>query len=407
MTDDDLEQRLRSHFRAIDPGRAPRGLALTIGEALGRRPNRPAFTVRARPALAAALAVVLIVGLGLGLGLHPGGFLSSAVIPPSPTAVAASSEASARPSVTPAPTLASPTPAPVPAVSSVAFFDAAHGLVVGATTTGDAAVWRTSDGGSTWAETDLAMPPLAFVTVSGPSSAWATVLCPNPAWTGDTCSVIASADGGVTWHTVSDRKLVGLSFVDAENGWGFVSGEASPGGVGGLLSTADGGRTWTALPASPCREIGWLVSVSFVDRRHGWVGCAGMAGAGQAPKGIAETTDGGRTWTVRARVGPPSGPVGSISIGDYLDGIAMRPSGVGLAWEGRGGTLRTTDGGRTWTPMPPGGSDAGPIPAGGWAITDRDWLILLWDPNAQAAVLYATHDGGATWRAVSHVPGTS
>ena len=42
MTDDDLEQRLRSHFRAIDPGRAPRGLALTIGEALGRRPNRPA-----------------------------------------------------------------------------------------------------------------------------------------------------------------------------------------------------------------------------------------------------------------------------------------------------------------------------------------------------------------------------
>jgi hypothetical protein len=56
--------------------------------------------------------------------------------------------------------------------------------------------------------------------------------------------------------------------------------------------------------------------------------------------------------------------------------------------------------------MPPGGSGAGPIPAGGWAITDRDWLILLWDPNAQATVLYATDDGGATWRVVSHVPGT-
>lgn len=131
-----------------------------------------------------------------------------------------------------------------------------------------------------------------------------------------------------------------------------------------------------------------------------------MSGAGQAPKGVAETTDGGQTWTVRARVTPPSSPVGSISISDYLDGIAMRPSGVGLAWEGRGGTLRTTDGGRTWTPMPPGGSDAGPIPAGGWAITDRDWLILLWDPNAQTTVLYATDDGGATWRVVSHVPGT-
>jgi photosystem II stability/assembly factor-like uncharacterized protein len=233
------------------------------------------------------------------------------------------------------------------------------------------------------------------------------VQCPNPAWTGDTCSVIASADGGATWRTVSDRKLVGLSFVDAEHGWGVTPGGPSPDGVvGGLLLTADGGRTWTALPASPCREIGWPVSVSFVGRLHGWVGCAGMSGAGEAPKGVAETTDGGRTWTVRARVTPPSSPVGSISISDYLDGIAMRPSGVGLAWEGLGGTLRTTDGGRTWTPMPPGGSGAGPIPAGGWAITDRDWLILLWDPNAQATVLYATDDGGATWRVVSHVPGT-
>jgi hypothetical protein len=124
-----------------------------------------------------------------------------------------------------------------------------------------------------------------------------------------------------------------------------------------------------------------------------------------AAKGVAETTDGGRTWVLRARVTPPGGPpaVGAISMADYLDGISMRPSGLGLAWEGRGGTMRTADGGGTWTPMPPGGSDAGPIPAGGWAVTDRDWLILLWDPNVQATVLYATHDGGGTWQAVSQV----
>lgn len=332
MTDDDLEQRLRSHFRAIDPGRAPRGLAVTIGEALERRPNRPAFTVRARPAFAVALAVVLVVGLGLGLGLRPGGFLSSAVMPSSPTPVpspkvecselaAADCAPAAKAALsaiagqgglpirvdlgsgvfcptpgllferttcpggslpppeggqwighalvtfegsvaqgylniakngstfraaliavaTPAPstigpdiTFASAIPAPRPVASSVAFFDTARGLVVGATPSGEAAVWRTGDGGGTWAETDLAMPPLAFVTVSGPSSAWATVQCPNPAWTGDTCSVIATADGGVTWHPVSDRNLVGLSFVDAENGWGVVFGGPSP--VGGRCS---------------------------------------------------------------------------------------------------------------------------------------------------------------------------
>jgi len=55
--------------------------------------------------------------------------------------------------------------------------------------------------------------------------------------------------------------------------------------------------------------------------------------------------------------------------------------------------------------MPPGGSDNGPIPTGGWAITDRDWLILLSDPNAQGGtLLYATHDGGGTWQVVSRVP---
>jgi hypothetical protein len=37
--------------------------------------------------------------------------------------------------------------------------------------------------------------------------------------------------------------------------------------------------------------------------------------------------------------------------------------------------------------MPPGTSDNGPVQAGGWVITDRDWVILLLKPNAQAAVL--------------------
>ena len=37
MTDDEFEQRLRAHYRAIDPGLAPRGLGVRIGDALERR----------------------------------------------------------------------------------------------------------------------------------------------------------------------------------------------------------------------------------------------------------------------------------------------------------------------------------------------------------------------------------
>jgi photosystem II stability/assembly factor-like uncharacterized protein len=207
---------------------------------------------------------------------------------------------------------------------------------------------------------------------------------------------------------VSDGAFNAVSLVDAEHGWAVAP--PTPGADSyRLLATADSGRTWSALPAAPCSTIGFPVGLSFVSRLHGWVGCAGMGGAGQAPKGVAETTDGGRTWHLRARVAPFGGlpDVGSIPMRDYLDGLAMRSSGIGLVWEGRGGTLRTADGGRTWTPMPPGGSDNGPIPAGGWAITDRDWVILLSDPNAQGGILlYATHDGGGTWQAVSAVPPT-
>jgi photosystem II stability/assembly factor-like uncharacterized protein len=299
--------------------------------------------------------------------------------------------------------------APVATVSSVAFFDAAHGLVVGATPDGRGAVWRSADGGRTWAEARSGTGALVFVAVAGRSRAWTSPAC-VPETIARGCTLLASTDGGRTWSVVSDRAFNAASFVDADHGWAVAP--PTPGaGTYRILATADGGRSWAALPAAPCRTIGFPVAVSFVSRLHGWIGCAGEGSAGQAPKAVAETTDGGRTWHVRARATPPrSRPgdpadVGSISMSDYLDGIAMRPSGLGLAWEGRGGTLRTTDGGRTWRTMPPGGSDAGPVPAGGWAITDRDWLILLWDPTAQATVLYATHDGGRTWQAGSHVPG--
>jgi photosystem II stability/assembly factor-like uncharacterized protein len=82
---------------------------------------------------------------------------------------------------------------------------------------------------------------------------------------------------------------------------------------------------------------------------------------------------------------------------------AIESMNLGLAWEGRGGTLRTSDGGRTWNDMPPGGSDVGPVPQGGQALTDRDWLVLIWDGDAQATILYATHDAGTTWHAVSEL----
>ena len=126
MTDDELEQRLRAHYRAIDPRLAPRGLGVRIGDALERRPSQPVFIARTRPAFAAALAAVVIVAVGLALGLRPGGFLASPGASPTPTVSpepsASSPSASASPSPSPSPTpVLSPPSGSVPPISTAAW----------------------------------------------------------------------------------------------------------------------------------------------------------------------------------------------------------------------------------------------------------------------------------------------
>jgi photosystem II stability/assembly factor-like uncharacterized protein len=213
-------------------------------------------------------------------------------------------------------------------------------------------------------------------------------------------------DSGASWAKVSDRQFNAISFVDPRHGWAVVSGglDAGASRAGGVYRSSDGGRTWTQLKASPCATIGWPIGLSFVSAPHGWVACDGLKGAGEAAKGVAETFDGGITWGVRSRVTPTGSGIGSIPISDYLMNLSMRSSGPGIAWEGRGGTFRTTDAGRTWQPIPPGGTDAGPIPLGASTATDRDWFVVMWDGDLQATALWASHDGGSTWQSVSAVP---
>lgn len=318
------------------------------------------------------------------------------------------------PGTTPTPEPTSP-PQPTIADSGVAFFDANSGIAIG---NGPAHtyLWRTADGGKTWATVVLGAPSARLMATQGDRVWISTSSCPGnqPDTTGCTSTIERSDDRGATWRAISHQALSSVSFGDATHGFGvgpYVTPTPSNtiGGSGtGVYATSDGGATWAAVgDVRPCGSLD-PVSVSFVSSTRGWLGCEGSGGAGEASKGVMETTDGGKTWSWTSRVyGPGGSPtnIGTISISDYLDTISMQTDGAGFMTGLRNSTFRTTDGGRTWTACPPGEFDAF-VTTQASMVAGGPWFLLQFggnispDPGAIVARLMRSEDHGATWTQV-------
>ncbi len=158
------------------------------------------------------------------------------------------------------------------------FFNEDSGLFVGSTNTNSlmGTVFRTVDGGQTWSETDMSNPwGLGSVMFVNDSTGWAT----------GADLVVKSNNGGQSWGapvdpiTASYRGYVNVIwFIDSLRGFGA-------GRYGGIVTTADGGATWSCVDTS---TGSWLEDICFTDPRHGVVvgerGCIGWS------------SDSGRTW---------------------------------------------------------------------------------------------------------------
>lgn len=367
MTDDDLEQRLRFHYRRIDPGLPSPALGTRVIDALDGRRSAPTLRVWPIPGLAAMMAAAVVVLLGLAFGLRPGGFLAG--LRTSSTAPASLTPGSAFPSAgistSPAPT---PLP-PGPDVQAAGLVDPLHGWAVV-----EHRLQITADGGSTWRD---ATPPGAFAT--------------------------ASAD-----------LLLGVDFVDAQHGWvainaGIASASDASFGRVDLWRTTDGGSTWTQglLPLAAMNHNGDTlpqVQLDFLDASHGFAFLSGNLAQGANDSDLFWTADGGRTWSADRPTG--SGHVGiegDIGFATGNDGVIVNaPHGEGI--------VVTHDAGRTWADaslaLPPGLAGADRFFGKPAFFNERSGLVAVDFQGQTGSVtrVYRTADAGSSWTLAATLP---
>ncbi len=158
----------------------------------------------------------------------------------------------------------------------VSFPDAQHGYIGGEFGT----VLVTSDGGQTWQRrstgNDKTLFGLCFAT---PDKGWAV---------GIDGLLLHTKDGARTWEVQRGRTEAGaleeLGFLEALKNPGLYAVKLAGqygvvvGDTGTLLSTADGGETWSRLELPEKDRLAWMRDVSLVPGTHGFaVGAAGFS----------------------------------------------------------------------------------------------------------------------------------
>jgi len=229
------------------------------------------------------------------------------------------------------------------------------------------------------------------------------------AWaSGAGSTVLRTTDGGFTWQklnvTTETLDFRDIDVVDAQIAYAMSIGN---GPASRIYKTIDAGKTWT-LQFKNDDEKAFLDAMSFWDANHG------IAFGDSVDKQfyILTTSDGGHTWS---RVPPANLPPAQGNEGAFAaSGTNIAVFGKSQAWIGTGAAtksrvLRTSDGGRTWqvagTPLASGPS------TGIFSIAFRDakhGVIVGGDyTKEQDAVdnLAVTSDGGATWTLVRGLSG--
>ena len=187
--------------------------------------------------------------------------------------------------------------------------------------------------------------------------------------------LLKTEDGGASWRRVDvaatdvDARLLRVRFAGRERGWAF-------GEMGALYATTDGGGSW-ARQRVPTRHL--LLGGMFLDARQGW-----LVGAGAT---LLQTSDGGETWrNGRFVLGQPLALPLNPAPASYPSPASSSSPSSARAASAEPASAAT-------------GSSAGAPSVRFNAVSfvdgRRGWAV------GSGGAVFATEDGGLTWRAQS------
>jgi photosystem II stability/assembly factor-like uncharacterized protein len=179
--------------------------------------------------------------------------------------------------------------------AGIRFVNASTGWVTGTVfANGLAWLYVTHDGGSTWNQQTLPLPPNvppSQLWIQPPTFFSATdgllpVRFSDSLTNRDIAAVIyVTHDGGTTWRSTTpvSAALSWSHFLDMQHGW-LTDGT-------NLFVTRNGGQHWATL--TPSANFKRITLLDFVSETTGWA----ISHPGAGASFLLKTTDGGQTWT--------------------------------------------------------------------------------------------------------------
>ncbi len=225
-----------------------------------------------------------------------------------------------------------------------------------------------------------------------------------------------TTDGGRTWAPIFDREdvqAIGALAVSSDTNTVWAgTGEAwairDADVVGdGVYKSTDGGRTWKRLGLEATGRIGRIV-VHPTNPNTVFVCALGHAYGPQQERGVYRTTDGGATWQRVLFVDENTGCSGlALDPHDPNTLFAGTWQVVMHTWGMFGGgpgsaVWRSKDGGNTWTRLKDPGLPKSPLGKIDVAVAPADSKrVYALIQTANQGSLWRSDDGGDHWKVVS------